>query len=377
MTLEIRDAEGQRVGDGRALSGVRARSARARSPELIAVNIRAPSSPREALSCIMRDVEPGERPRRPAGMSDTVRRAAPVTCRMGVLLVLAVVVAACAGLVPNGSLAPTSGPSNPASATPAPTTGGFGRIEHATGATDVILRFEQGGGFVPAEFLVTLAPIFTLYGDGTVIFRNPATESPPAVGTVGRFAPFRTARLSEDQVQATLEMAIGVGGLGTARPNYDNDHVADASTATFTLDAGGLQKTVSVYALGIDVPGGPDTLPRAAFGRLATRLSDFDQGGTMATQVWVPDRYRGVLTEGQPGGPGARPWPWSGIAPAEFVTPGDASGPNFPTRVLTVHDVKALGIDGYEGGLQGAVLTGPDAKTYSFSLRPLLPDDKT
>ena len=306
-------------------------------------------------------------------MSDTVRHGLSFARRLAVLLALIALAAGCAG--PGGSAGATSGLSNPPSATPAPTTGGFGTIEHPTGASDVILRFEQGGGFVAPSFLVTLAPIFTLYGDGTVIFRNPATEGPPAVGTVERFAPFRTAKLSEDQVQATLAMAIGLGGLGTARPNYGNDQVADASTATFTLDAGGLRKTVSVYALGIDVPGQPDALPRAAFGRLAARLSDFDQGGTVATQVWTPDRYRGILADGQPGDPAARPWPWPAIKPADFLAPTEASGPGFPTRVMNVDDIKALGIDGYEGGLQGAILAGPDGKTYAFSLRPMLPDD--
>jgi hypothetical protein len=32
-------------------------------------------------------------------------------------------------------------------------------------------------------------------------------------------------------------------------------------------------------------------------------------------------------------------------------------------------------IESPEGGFQGMTLIGPDGKTYSFSLRPLLPDD--
>ena len=40
----------------------------------------------------------------------------------------------------------------------------------------MILRYEEGGGFMMAGFIATQAPIFTLYGDGTVIFRNPALE---------------------------------------------------------------------------------------------------------------------------------------------------------------------------------------------------------
>ena len=112
----------------------------------------------------------------------------------------------------------------------------------------------RAAGSSRPAFLATQAPIFTLYGDGTIVFRNPMKEGPPPVGDVFRFSPFRTARLSEDQIQATLERAIGEGGLGTARPNYENNMVADASTTIFTIDAGGLKKTVSVYALGMDDP---------------------------------------------------------------------------------------------------------------------------
>ena len=59
-----------------------------------------------------------------------------------------------------------------------PSPSDFGGVDHATGATDVLLRFDQGGGFVMPAFLATSAPIFTLYGDGTIIFRNPSLEGP-------------------------------------------------------------------------------------------------------------------------------------------------------------------------------------------------------
>ena len=54
-----------------------------------------------------------------------------------------------------------------------PTRPAFGAIEHPTGPTDVVLRYEEGGGFVMPAFLATQAPHFTLYGDGTIVFRNP------------------------------------------------------------------------------------------------------------------------------------------------------------------------------------------------------------
>jgi hypothetical protein len=296
--------------------------------------------------------------------------------RHAALASLLVVVAACSGAA--SSTSPSTSAPPPATspgATPSATPGAFGAIEHATGATDVLLRYEQGGGFVMPGFLASQAPIFTLYGDGTIIFRNPATEGPPAVGNVFRFGGFRTARLSEDQIQATLERAIGEGQLGIARLDYRDDHVADASTSIFTVNAGGLRKTVSVYALGMDVPEMADALPRAAFQKLAEHLADFDQGGTITTQAYAPERYRGILMDGALGEPAAKPWPWTDLKPADFALPADPNAIQFPVHTLTPAQVAALGIPAPEGGFQGMTLTGPDGKAYSFSLRPLLPDD--
>ena len=126
------------------------------------------------------------------------------------------------------------------------------------------------------EWIATQAPSFTLYGDGTIVFRDPMLEPPPAIGSVTPMQPFRTAKLTEEQVQDLLAYALGEGGLGAARPEYRNDLVADASTAVFTVEAGGLKKTVSVYALGMDQPGQPDAAARAALARLAARLHAID-----------------------------------------------------------------------------------------------------
>lgn len=299
---------------------------------------------------------------------------------------LVVIVSACSGSVshdsppvshvsPSASVPPSSSPSGPPSAAPTATPGPLGKIEHATGATDVVLRYEQGGGFVAPTFLATQAPIFTLYGDGTIIFRNPTKEPPAPAGDIYRSGPFQIARLDEDQIQSTLVLALGEGGLGVARPNYTADGVADASTAVFTVKAGGLKKTVSVYALGIEVAGRTDALPRAAFAKLAERLGNFDQNGTIPTQAYAPDRYRGILRDGFAGGPAAKRWPWKDIRPTDFVAPADPNSFQLPAKTLTVAQVEALGVDQYQGGLQGATLIGPDGKSYSFSLRPLFPDE--
>ncbi len=296
--------------------------------------------------------------------------------RPTLFLPLILVVAACSGggaTASSGppSIAPTSAPTT----APSPSAGGFGAIDHATGATDVLLRYEEGGGFVMPAFLATQAPIFTLYGDGTVIFRNPLADPPQPVGSIFPGLPFRTAKLSEEQIQEVLAFALGDGGLGAARANYENNMVADAGTATFSVDAGGIKKVVNIYALGIDVQGVADASARTAFKRLADRLADFDNGGAIATDVFKPARYRGILMDGA-AAPDQKPWPWTDIKPADFPFPADPNAFQMAQRALTPADVEALGFDPVEGGLQGMVLVGPDdGKIYSLSLRPLLPDE--
>ena len=288
---------------------------------------------------------------------------------------LAILVAACSA-AGGASPAPASpGSSAAPSVAPAATTNPDS-IEHKTGATDILLRYEEGGGFIMPAFTAASVPHFTLYGDGTVIFRNPMAEVPPAEGSVFKMNPLRTAKLSEAQIQELLLLALGEGGLAVARPNYTNDMIADASTAIFTIEAGGIKKTVSVYALGLEMEGVADGPARAAFKKLADRLTDFDQGGTIATDVYEPQAYRGVLFEA-PGieAPDVRVWPWPDLTPADFKPDADPNGNQFPHRTMTPAEIDLLKVTDYQGGFQNLVLNDPDGKPYTFSLRPLLPGE--
>ena len=240
----------------------------------------------------------------------------------------------------------------------------------------MVLRYEEGGGMTIAGWSAASAPGFTLYGDGTIVFRNLNQDPIPAIGSVIPFHPFRTAKMNEEQIQQLLEFALGEGGLGAARPNYPNDMVTDLTTAVFTINAGGLTKTVSVYALDYQAEMVPDLLARKTFIKLRDRLVDIDRGGSIATAVYAPDRYRAILLEGQPGAPDQKAWPWKDIKTGEFVGNGDPNAFQVPARVITRADVELLGIAPYEGGFTGLPLAGPgDGKFYSLFLRPLLPED--
>jgi hypothetical protein len=302
-------------------------------------------------------------------MSHHPRRTAPLFAPA-----IALVVMACSstGVGPTTSAPPSSVPTAAPTSTPVPA----GTVEHKTGSTDIVLRYSEGGGFVMPAFQATQAPYFTLYGDGTVVFRNPMLDLPPAQGSVAPFNPLRTATLTEDQVQSLLVQALGEGGLAAARARYENPMVADAGTAEFTIDAGGITKTVSIYALGMESQGGADAPARAAFQKLAARLSDFDQGGTFPSQVYAPTSYRAILLE-SPGivAPDIRDWPWPGVKVDEFKADADPNGLQFPHRTMTADEIGQLKLTGIEGGFQGLVLKDPAGKLYTLSARPLLPGD--
>ena len=279
------------------------------------------------------------------------------------------------GATPAASVVPSSSPTPVVTPTPGIPDGG---LAHPTGATEIVLRFDEAGGFVPPEFLAARLPYFTLYGDGTVVFVQTTAPFVDRSDNVSVGQPVRTARLSEAQVQALLLSALRDGGLALARDSYLDMTVSDAPTAVFEVNADNDSKTVSVYALGMEGKPGPDTAILKAMAGLGARLRDFDQGGTLASAPYEPAAYRGVLME-QQGVQGVRirDWPWPELAPADFTLPADANALQQGTRTLTPDEVAALGVDGYEGGIASGVwLRGPDGKIYSLAVRPLLPDDK-
>jgi len=287
------------------------------------------------------------------------------------LLLVALAAAACTGGASPGATSPASGPPSEA---PAASIEG---LSHPTGADEIILRFDEAGGFVPAEFVAAHVPYFTLYGDGTVVFvQNTMVEPRPDGVFLG--SPIRTAKLSEPQIQALLELALRDGGLGTARAEYQNPLVADAATAVFEINADDSSKKVSVVALGMeDMEPNADTAIKQSMAKLGQTLRDFDKGGSLASVAYQPAGYRGVLMEAEGlEGVQVRDWPWPDIQPDDFTLPADPMVLQQGTRVLTAEEAALLGIEGYEGGIGGGVyLRADDGKTYSFVLRPLLPDE--
>ena len=242
-----------------------------------------------------------------------------------------------------------------------------GAIQHKTGATDVVLRLETGGGMM-VEANATAAPIFTLYGDGRVVWRDVNAPAPAPIGSVSPLAPFRTVRLSEDAVQSLLTEALGRGGLADAAENYMGQG-ADMMTTTFTIIVNGTTKTVSA------TPLSPEMQPQAgpviaALVGLNDRLQGF---GTIVGvgELYAPPAYRGIVMPlDQPFNEPVA-WPWTAIAPTDFKSDANEF---LRERVMTPDELAQLGLKGIEGGFMGMTLKS-GTQFYNFMLRPLLPDE--
>jgi hypothetical protein len=234
---------------------------------------------------------------------------------------------------------------------------------------DVVLRLEEVGGFTPIEFNVTYTPTFTLYGDGTAIWRDNQAIPPESADNLMRPSPLMITRLDEGTIQALLAEAIGPGGLGVAVGPYNEMMGADIPSTIFTINAGGIPEPKRVEVVGMS----PDMHPKnlqvvAALAGLAEKLRTFDT--LVNEQPYVPAGYRGVLIPTEQAFGPVVDWPWTDISPDEFG--GDDEF--FRTRQMSLDEVAALGIDNITSGVSGFALQhGEDL--YSFGLRPLLPDD--
>jgi hypothetical protein len=272
---------------------------------------------------------------------------------------------------PTGSPTPTPTPSP----TPTPTSGD---IEHSTDPAAVILRMESGGGLMPMEFFLTQAPQFTLYGDGTVIYQHTDTRANDPMGGQG-LLPYLVGHLDEDGIQGLLRFALGDGRLLNAKPTYENNTCADCATVTFTLNAAGLTKVVSIYALGQEDPNFPaDGADRRGFQQLAETLSGFELRGTNGELGGItpydPPFYRVFLLAAQ--GESVVPpldWPWADLTPADFKTVGDDTRPK--TNLDKAHVAKLETVP--TGGRSGLYVKTTDGveQLYSVGIRPLFPDE--
>jgi hypothetical protein len=259
-------------------------------------------------------------------------------------------------------------------------------IEHPTGADELVLSIETGGGFVPVEVAAAGLPSFVLLGDGRAIVQGPV----PAIFPGPALPNLQERRLTETGVQAILSRFVGSGLFEesyqlTGAANV----VADAPTTTFTLRAGGREATVSVYALGIiDAASAPGIDEREleahrSLGELSRSVTDLDSwlpDGSWVDDAWrahEPDALRVYVrpADAAPADenliPGELEWPLE-VPLAEFAMVD--SGTGLACGVAAGDDARLL----LEALRQANQLTRwlSEDEAYSLTVRPLLPHEE-
>lgn len=272
-------------------------------------------------------------------------------------------------LVPGAALAQSPAASPAAECVP----GQVGTIDHPTGCTDIVLRMDSMGGFVPLEWNLIATPSFTLYGNNVAIFRpQPADGMFPGPGEPQ--VPLQQATLTAEQVDALLTYALGPGGLANANAEYFNPLIADAPTTVFTIDAGGVDKTVSATALGMDDPSNPDAAILAQLAGLQDLLDSFEEQADQVESIapYEPAAYRGMLTQVWEGATDkAIEWPWPDVTLEDFVAPPDnvaRYAELTPEQVAAVTEIPS-------GGIMNVRVTAPDGSDWYLNIRPLLPGE--
>lgn len=254
-------------------------------------------------------------------------------------------------------------PGTVGAASPAPTSPAA-----APDGEQILLQMDDCCGFWPQTLTQLAMPTFTLYGDGRAIYR-PASDASPYEPP-----PLSQAQLSPAQVDDLIGYALGPGGLAAANETYDDRFVTDQSTTSFLVDADGVTKTVSVYALGFPAPEPrpfEDELARLA--GLSDTLSDFDAqvaaGHAESSGIYEPSRYLAYVNSVSPENDAtAMAWP---VADVALKAPGDMST---TTLVLTPDQVAQI-TTVPTGGVGDLIYATPDGGRVSVTIRPMLPTE--
>jgi hypothetical protein len=259
-------------------------------------------------------------------------------------------------------------------------TGGAGGISYPTQADQVVLRIEQGGGFVTLQYNLTSIPLFSLFGDGLVVSPGAQIDIYP-----GPALPALTReRLSADAIQQLLQAAVDAG-LNTDRSYTDLGSVgiADAATTTFTLTIDGTTHTTEVYALN-ELGPKPDGMSReeyqarrdlSAFQAKATDLSWLPQDAISDQGSYQPSALRLFASDYQADPNLTEPpigWPLS-TALSTFGDPVQGGMSGIRCGVVAA-DAAATLLPLVEQANQLTPWTSEGTR-YGILFRPLLPDE--
>ena len=161
--------------------------------------------------------------------------------------------------------------------------GDGGGIDHATAPDHVLVRISSEGGFTPVEFTYTNFPVYSLFGDGTLVVPGAQIEIYP-----GPALPAISSRqVDEAGIQAILEEAIAaVEDVPADLNDLGYMSIADATTTVITVSAGGVDRTIRAYALSEQTER-PDGMPQREY-EARLRLQELVAKLTGSTD-WMPE----------------------------------------------------------------------------------------
>ena len=160
----------------------------------------------------------------------------------------------------------------------------------------MVIEYSELSGFTTREYAFQQPPVVIISGDGRVFTTGPQIEIYPGPALPN----IQVGTITEEAVQQLLSIA-DTGGLFADVDYTEESMVADASTATVTINVDGESWVHSAYALGMDEPGKPVSPERAALREFTAQLSDLagtvgaDQLGPV--DAFVPENYLIQATE--------------------------------------------------------------------------------
>jgi hypothetical protein len=259
-------------------------------------------------------------------------------------------------------------------------TSGGETIDHATGADQLVLRVETGGGFTAPDYQLRTIPQFSLYGDGSIITPGPQIEiyPPPALPAI------QAQPVSEDGVQAILAAALDAGvDTGVDMTDMGSTMIADAPTTTFTISVNGASNSFGVYALGMGSGACPKGMAateceaRTALSSFVRKLGRLDG--------WLPSGSLGETATFEP--TGSRVYvgdvrhdaqlPQQKVAwPLEppLASFGDDTGTGYRCGVVTGSDWITT-LQPAAAGTNELTPWTSEGTAYGLVFRPLLPDE--
>ena len=180
--------------------------------------------------------------------------------------------------------------------------------------------------------------------------------------------------MNEEQIQTLLAFALGEGGLGRGAggvPGHDGlrrvDRGLHGQRRRSRQDRLGLRPRARARR------GARSPRPQDAGRSSRDHLVDIDQGGSVKTDVYAPERYRAYLLEGQPGAPDQKAWPWPDVKTADFVSNGDPNAFQMPARVMTAGRDRGARHRALRGWLHRPAPRRPRRRQVLLALRPPAP----